>query len=1006
MKHYLKNQWTILGTALAMLGLSMSAWSSASWASMTSAQSLAVLQAHSQSAPPASTALRSGAPDTFSFSITINGQNYDTQLSPSKIHADDYRVVKGSKINGRRYYTQITPQTKLSHFVGTLGAADSAMGVAPYLAVTLSENGNSISAVGAVVRPGSNTLQKFTLKKGTYGQVTLTSEAPQAMNSRVPFCSLLGSGSSATALRGPGATPPPGIAEAEMAIDTDYEFYVASGGLEGSVARIETLMNMLNPIFETQMGLRFVITYYQIWTTYLDPYDTNDPNVRWVQFNYVWSHDLAPIHRDIVYALSGASYSGSIGGLSYLNSFCHGAAMSAASQSSSLASTVGIMAHEIGHTLGADHDNTLPPTIMYPYGSTSGQFSQHSIEQMDDFLWGSYGAGVCLSSHVDPAPTPTPTPTPSPSPTPSPTPRPTVTPTATPTPSPTPTPIPPIDSGVDVIDNRIDASGWTNVPANADTQMIYVSSSTGNDAWSGRLSAPNSARTDGPKASLQAAYNVLRNGHPDWMLLKSGDTWTSNAAFALELTKSGLSRTAPMQIKSYGSGPLPVIQTSDGKSGFVSIFNTADPASNPTLRHLIISDLEFSGVQTQNPGVVDASGTGLAISRTYSDLVVEGLKVHGYSVCISVAGSSGYIPAGSGWLFLEPSADLSFRRNVLTDCRGGGGAAAAYGITVEENIIDANGMRGNICQQEYEDFSVSGVGGPITVRNNIISRGGLSGLGAVGTGDSVGVVNNLFVNNPVALGGGSVGDSHTLSGEDGLPIHHNVIMGTQPRYSTQERFGVGIGVIFSANIYKNIMTQVGNVTLDPAAFVLGGYDSLFGNISIHENIVYRWNRTDNYYTGLAVDMGLVSNYNQYAYQVTINNNDFQQPVLGNLLRVKSSLMNSPSSDPVFPMSTVTFSQNRYYTGGAPNGAFRVDSLTQGTDFSQWMARGFDQGSSFGQASYPSPDRNVATYMQTLGRPATEAEFFSAIRQQSKRNWDDRLSPKMINAYIRSGFGVQ
>ena len=40
-------------------------------------------------------------------------------------------------------------------------------------------------------------------------------------------------------------------------------------------------------------------------------------------------------------------------------------------------------------------------------------------------------------------------------------------------------------------------------------QTFYVSTA-GNDAWSGTLSAPNAAKTDGPLASLRAARDAVR----------------------------------------------------------------------------------------------------------------------------------------------------------------------------------------------------------------------------------------------------------------------------------------------------------------------------------------------------------------------------------------------------------------------------------------------------------------------------------------------------------------
>jgi hypothetical protein len=57
-----------------------------------------------------------------------------------------------------------------------------------------------------------------------------------------------------------------------------------------------------------------------------------------------------------------------------------------------------------------------------------------------------------------------------------------------------------------------DANGWTVVSPSVDTKIIYVSSSAGNDNYSG-LAATS------PVASISKGLSLLRAGHPDWAVI-------------------------------------------------------------------------------------------------------------------------------------------------------------------------------------------------------------------------------------------------------------------------------------------------------------------------------------------------------------------------------------------------------------------------------------------------------------------------------------------------------
>src|SRR5262249_30231035 len=86
----------------------------------------------------------------------------------------------------------------------------------------------------------------------------------------------------------------------------------------------------------------------------------------------------------------------------------------------------------------------------------------------------------------------------------------------------------------------LDGNGWTVFTASSDTRKIYVSSSMGNDFNSGL--SPST-----PVKTIAKGLSLLRDGYPDWLLLKKGDSWIEGN----QLRVSGRSASEPMVISSY-----------------------------------------------------------------------------------------------------------------------------------------------------------------------------------------------------------------------------------------------------------------------------------------------------------------------------------------------------------------------------------------------------------------------------------------------------------------------
>ena len=71
-----------------------------------------------------------------------------------------------------------------------------------------------------------------------------------------------------------------------------------------------------------------------------------------------------------------------------------------------------------------------------------------------------------------------------------------------------------LDAGI----GDINSGGWTVLAPSPDSITVYVSSSEGDDSNDGLTPAT-------AKRSIDAASVLIRDGYPDWLLLKRGDTF-------------------------------------------------------------------------------------------------------------------------------------------------------------------------------------------------------------------------------------------------------------------------------------------------------------------------------------------------------------------------------------------------------------------------------------------------------------------------------------------------
>ncbi|MEX0919070.1 MAG: hypothetical protein WDZ85_03885 [Candidatus Paceibacterota bacterium] len=208
--------------------------------------------------------------------------------------------------------------------------------------------------------------------------------------------------------------------------------------------------------------------------------------------------------------------------------------------------------------------------------------------------------------------------------------------------------------------------GWTTFIPHPTTRIVYVSSSEGNDSNNG-LSPSKPVKT------ISKGLSLIRNNHPDWLLLRRGDTW-GNADF---IDRNGLSEEHMIVVSSYGENterPKLVFSTNKGLrlwgvKNFALVGLEIYPQKRDPNSPKFLSSTSVSG--------------GISILFKNENVLLEdnhlrygGLNIQDY---------------GGGW------ENVKVRRNVIaysysTDSHAQGIFTKGKGkLLIEENVLHHNG---------------------------------------------------------------------------------------------------------------------------------------------------------------------------------------------------------------------------------------------------------------------------------------------------------------------------
>lgn len=172
-----------------------------------------------------------------------------------------------------------------------------------------------------------------------------------------------------------------------MLVDSDFAQRFPSTSMEEMVAR----MNIVDGIFDWQTGVNIVAADFRAFQPFEDPFTTSDSDALLLQVGSYRTNTPEVRTRGLAHLITGKELAGDVVGVAYVGALCTvetGVGLS--QEMGSAVTTALVIAHELGHNFGAQHDGqagsacaTTPHTfLMSPFFNNSSEFSQCSRDSI------------------------------------------------------------------------------------------------------------------------------------------------------------------------------------------------------------------------------------------------------------------------------------------------------------------------------------------------------------------------------------------------------------------------------------------------------------------------------------------------------------------------------------------------------------------------------------------------------------------------------------------------
>ena len=149
----------------------------------------------------------------------------------------------------------------------------------------------------------------------------------------------------------------------ELATEADFEYVQAFGGSNQANAEILSILNMVEGVYERELNLTFDVTFQHTWTT-ADPFAGANGDAFLRSFQAYWNANFSTVPRDAAHLFT-AKPNFVQQGFAFIGEICKPVSATRPSYAYGFSGKVdwvpakySITAHEIGHNLGANHNDT------------------------------------------------------------------------------------------------------------------------------------------------------------------------------------------------------------------------------------------------------------------------------------------------------------------------------------------------------------------------------------------------------------------------------------------------------------------------------------------------------------------------------------------------------------------------------------------------------------------------------------------------------------------------
>ena len=546
-----------------------------------------------------------------------------------------------------------------------------------------------------------------------------------------------------------------------------------------------------------------------------------------------------------------------------------------------------------------------------------------------------------------------------------------------------------------------DEDGFSILQPSSGSQIIYVNNISGDDSTAEIYTASDSAvgedpfdptNTIKPFATLAAAYENMREGEPDMMLLAAGGVWHES----LEVT-NGRNTSERSIYSSYGSGSRPELRTGS------QIGIETRQCSN-----VIISNIKFWAHTRDDEGPYfenfdGASGFNFFTrdNRFIQNVLIEDCFFRSYK---------GNVLTGTGNEGRHAMDKVVLRRNMISrnysvDSHSQGlfysGAGATGGTTIllEENIFYHNGWRlqrpsgtdgmpadnGQATFFNHNTYFENAKGvlfyGNIFLRPSSMGNKWTANNGE-GSSTDLAMVNNLYIDGEIGIGIG--GNNEGPRRFKNILISNNVMLHIGESQPTNRTLAWNLDVKDwdGGEIKENLFLAQRNEAVTNVYAMSFNAETAIKDVTVSNNISYGLEGSTN------LNFGLL----QITGEGTVDNINFTENYFHNAKETALVSYNGASG--------YSFSKN-YYQSTVDSEWF--GNATDGMTMADWTTEIENDAQTFESNIWSNPERDIESYLSANSKGSSMDDFIGLLNNQSKANWDASLTAPYINQWIREGF---